>query len=146
MGSVVQVQVGTLTESIRCGEGLWQVVHNTGSSPTYQARCRGRFFWQFDRWRGCIVPLPKCHGVLQDQTALHVLRKKRSTTLSNGQPIDRHGPQRQSEQTQKRRKEKKAEKAACTWKKKHKSTGIHHKYDTVRKNEKIKSRRHSERR
>jgi len=95
--------------------GLKQKVHNTGSSSTYQAGRRGRFFRRFDRRRGRFVPLPKRHGVLQDQTALHLLRRRRRRRRKRTQPpTDRHGTHEQTgeERNKKRRMEK--QKAACT--------------------------------
>lgn len=58
--------------------------HNAGSSSTYQAGCRGRFFWRFDRWRGRIVPLPKSHGILQAEAALHLPRRHTTRGPSTG--------------------------------------------------------------
>lgn len=95
--------------------GLWEGVHNTGSSSTYQAGCRGRFFRRFDRRRGRIVPLPKCHGVLQDQTALHLLRRRRKSGTTRP-PADRHRTHEQTgEDRNKREERKRKQKAACTW-------------------------------
>lgn len=59
---------------LRWSRGRGWGTHNAGSSSTYQTGCRGRFFRRFDRRRGSIVPLPKSHGILQTEAALHLPR------------------------------------------------------------------------
>lgn len=101
-------------------------VHNTGSSSTYQAGRRGRFFRRFDRWRGLIVPLPKCHGVLQDQTALHLLRRRRRKKRgATRPPTDRHRTHEQEDSTGDRNKEKNG-----------KENRRQHAYEVLKKDEK----------